>query len=109
MELSAEAFEVELPWASGSVHSHEVPEHPCPACDTLLSHATAGEQRPEPGDFTICFTCAAPLKFTEDLQVVVLAGEDFAALPPGVQDDLNHVRSSILRFQARREDGRAAP
>lgn len=42
----------------------------CPKCgysmDKVLSNA-ARERKPQPGDFALCFNCAAILAFTDDL------------------------------------------
>lgn len=46
------------------------PETPCPYCAGVLEAATPAkpdEPEPEPGDITICFTCAGILVFGHDL------------------------------------------
>ena len=46
---------------------------PCPACGALLNEATGvtTDDRPKPGDVTICFYCAAALRFAPDMSLRV--------------------------------------
>ncbi len=63
----------------------------CPACGRGFTHATGHtDQRPEPGDFSLCISCNAVLRFDDDLLLQLFEGE----LPA-------EVRSEIHAHQAR--------
>lgn len=68
----------------------------CPSCSAQLDGWTAAghDRAPRPGCLTVCFYCAAPLRFGDGLLVLEpLSAEDLAALP----DD---VRPRFLRLVA---------
>jgi hypothetical protein len=49
----------------------EMPAAFCPSCFKLLNGVTnmEGQEKPKPGDCTVCMGCASVLRFTEDMQL----------------------------------------
>jgi hypothetical protein len=80
---------------------YKVPPGTCPWCHEVLTRATAVDAvaGPRPGDLTVCFGCAATLRFDGRLFLRALSVDETSALPPDVVDTLNEVRSAIVRFR----------
>lgn len=73
---------------------HLVPTSYCPECGIKLNIAThhAHQHLPEPGDFTVCISCMAVLRYADGLQLRAAtlaerqeAGPDLALVVKGVQ------------------------
>ena len=65
----------------------------CPVCATVLDGATGvgHDERPDPGDPTVCLYCATALVFTAD---------GLTVMPDGHLDDWPDVRAAVLSLQA---------
>jgi hypothetical protein len=57
----------------------DVPESRCPSCGKLCDAATAVEKdnKPSPGDFSVCLDCGHVMIFDHDLRLRELRGEEF--------------------------------
>jgi hypothetical protein len=69
----------------------------CPHCDYRLdaSSSVNGEESPRPSDFTMCWGCAAILRYRRDLSVGVCAPWELEELEP-------ESRRTLLTMRARR-------
>lgn len=68
----------------------------CP-CGRQLSVVS---EAPEAGAIALCLYCARPFRFAADLSAAPMTAAELSALPPADLDQLNEMRSSIIRFQA---------
>ena len=58
-------------------------EGSCPTCGAKVDAVTRleGDEKPQPGDFTICFYCRDIFKFSETLGLLSLEESDIADIP----------------------------
>lgn len=70
----------------------------CPICGKELDSATSahGNDRPSPGDISICIYCATILRFDENLKLGEFPQEELIALPREVLTTINHIKNTIL-------------
>ena len=56
----------------------------CPQCSYEMTDASGvgHNERPSPGDWTVCIRCAAVLRFTEEIGVREASGKELAELDP---------------------------
>ena len=74
----------------------------CPVCGYYISAATDLRDPaavPEPGDWTVCIACVAPLKFVgpPPLRVMLLGAVDFETATPARRAELEAVRALIRK------------
>jgi len=74
--------------------------HHCPHCGKLNDHATGedADVKPQPGSYTICFSCTGVGRFDEQMQLVKVTDDDIAALPESAQAMLDDARSMLRTF-----------
>jgi hypothetical protein len=68
---------------------------PCDGC----SHADGKDILPEEGDFSICISCATPLRFNADLSVRKMVPDDWLEAPKGFFEHLEIVKSIARRLE----------
>jgi hypothetical protein len=80
---------------------HRVPPSRCPDCDRVQD--AAGDvyghgEAPKPGDVTVCLDCAAVLQFGPRMELVRVTRREYRRLPRDTRDQLDRIRSAILRM-----------
>lgn len=70
----------------------------CPACGYQVDAASSleGDDRPGPGDISLCLRCAAILEFGADLRPVAASAETLASLVPEHRALIGRARVAIL-------------
>lgn len=55
----------------------------CPKCKTVLNACTGVtvDEKPSPGDITICYYCGAILKFSDDMTFIEFTKDDYENTP----------------------------
>jgi len=79
------------------MHSVRMPIQLCPACGKILDAASAisGEKiSPKVGDITICFGCATPLTFDENMDIVHIPAEDYA------KPEMDEVKLYVIKLKS---------
>jgi hypothetical protein len=87
-------------------HNH-VPEQRCPECDDKITcHAgVTTEDKPDPGDVSICAVCGAILQFGPDLKVVVCPAselDEMKAEQPDNYETLMNLQADVRKFAQHR-------
>ena len=77
--------------------ANPLPANRCPACKGLLDAATSldDSDRPQPGDISVCFNCAAILEFDENMKLILASEEIMAGLPADATASIEHFCSLI--------------
>lgn len=80
---------------------HVTPTDLCPSCGARFDRATGIDHpsAPEPGDFTVCISCGALLRFDAALRTEPATAEDWAALEP---EQATMIRRAQALLRARR-------
>jgi hypothetical protein len=69
---------------------------PNPDCKGLLDAATGmGSEGPKPDDLSVCFKCAEPLVFNNDLSVRTLTIKDYQALPLHIRGVVDALQKNV--------------
>jgi hypothetical protein len=83
--------------------STEIEQGPCPVCGSTSGTVTCvtepASKIPKGGDLTLCFKCAAPLIFTENLGRRPLTHADVLTLDAAMVTKLWIVQRTILRLR----------
>ena len=75
----------------------------CVNCDYPMqadTEITGGDAKPSPGDYTICFGCAQPYQFNDNLEREPLTKSQFRYLPKHDQDQIREAwfqRDRLIR------------
>jgi len=72
----------------------------CPVCGNVNDDATCletPEQKPEPGDFTICAKCGEIMVFTDDLSTKAADLDDMLTLTPQHHEYLDGLQKFIRK------------
>lgn len=74
-----------------------LPASHCPDCGAILDAATSIEkdQRPAPGDVTVCFKCTSFLQFDDNMQLKTLPSSELRELPSDIRNILFKARKAI--------------
>lgn len=74
-------------------------------CGALHDYATSveGDQRPKPGDPSICICCGAVNKFTEDLGIMPMTLQEVEALHPETIREIGNAQRDIRILNERRQ------
>lgn len=70
----------------------------CPACAEVIDGVVAvgvPQRGPQPGDVTICKTCATPLKFNDDMQLTSMTYAEIGRLPHDIAYLLGRAKGFI--------------
>ena len=71
----------------------------CPACDASCDATTDatgdGNNRPKPGDLSVCYSCGAFLQYREDLSFQKLSLKEEFELDQDVRDQLFKISGMI--------------
>ena len=60
-----------------------LPKDHCPVCDEPISAAGSPDSAfPKPGDLSVCFKCASPLSFNDDISLRELSPAEMRKLHP---------------------------
>lgn len=74
----------------------ETPASACPSCGaTLDAAASPVEESPRPGDYSVCFECAAPLRYTDDMGLRLLTLGEVDRMEPDTSAQLQSLRDMI--------------
>lgn len=78
---------------------YRLQEDHCPQCDRILDSETSfnTEEKPSPGDNTVCLYCLSVLRFDEHLKLKLLSVDELFALPDKEKAQLNEVLKIILK------------
>lgn len=78
------------------------PEIRCPLCDHPLDRFTSPDgATPEPGDTSVCISCASPLVICKGLTVRAMTGDEFAALDDETRDILRQYQAAVRSLDRR--------
>jgi hypothetical protein len=82
------------------------PPTPCPRCGAEIIGAAVvgktGPVMPKPGSVTVCFSCAAPLKFLPGLALAELTDAEIATFDEKTLKTVSAVERAIRLFNERR-------
>ena len=89
-------------YAFGSGTTTRMPPQACTRCGKMLD-ANDGEEGhvPKPGAFTVCAMCAALHRFSDEMRIVAVTPEEFAALPTEFQDEIASIQAMIVLARSR--------
>jgi hypothetical protein len=78
-----------------------LPDNVCPSCGAPIVCASHETARPKPGDLSLCFTCGAAMRFTEDLRLD-LVDLDALQIDPRQLQQIRSVQRDIRNRTASR-------
>lgn len=83
---------------------HAMPPSTCPACTTRQNMATgiAVDRKPTPGDYTVCYACAALLHFNDQLQLARLPAQELIDMDPEQRQLLLSAAAQVMLRKVRR-------
>jgi len=101
----------DLPPVRRSAEGGPLPDCACPACGERHNAAASmgdceggkRDLRPEPGDLSVCWLCAAFLQFNNDFTLRLMTPDEVAALDDGTRMHLLRMRKLVN--EVRRFDG----
>jgi hypothetical protein len=83
-----------------------VPEDHCPFCGHKLDAAsTPNGAIPNPGDVSICLSCASALVFDKNLRLQAMSQNEFADLHPDNQKEILLIQRGIRMLDRRNLKG----
>lgn len=77
-----------------------LPKSSCPLCGKKLDAASDadGEERPSPGDVTLCIGCGTVFEYDGEMKLRVMTEAELSALEEEVQAQIKTVRMAILHW-----------
>lgn len=83
---------------------HVVPESRCPRCGAPHDRAmnVTGESGPEPGDYTVCFRCAALLRYGAGLSLRSCTRREWKEAPEEIRLAAMRAALTILEHRGQK-------
>lgn len=77
-----------------------LPPCPCPFCGYEMD-AASGKREPNPGDISICISCAQPLVFTQTMQLRAMTPAEWGALDLPNKTELRRYMAAVRALDRR--------